>query len=61
MVRRKMVDDGAFNAKSEAPVVNRKATQSFSPMLFRSLPIGNESEGKMRELFHDADNLSTRL
>ena len=42
-----------------APAANRKVTKAFTPRLRVTLRVGNEFEGKMNELTHEADTLSS--
>ncbi|MBA2922980.1 hypothetical protein G9Q84_08740 [Pseudomonas sp. P7] len=44
-----------------APQVKKKAAKAFTPRLRVTLRVGNEFEGKMIELIHEADTLSTLL
>ncbi len=46
--------------KPPAPV-KRKVTKAFTPRLRVTLRVGNEFEGKMHELIHEADTLSSLL
>ncbi|MBA2924476.1 hypothetical protein G9Q84_16455 [Pseudomonas sp. P7] len=41
--------------------LKKKATKSFTPRLRVTLRVGNEFEGKMHELIHEADTLSSLL
>ena len=42
-----------------APQVKMKAAKAFTPRLRVTLRVGNEFEGKMHELIHEADTLSS--
>jgi hypothetical protein len=44
-----------------APAAKKKAAKAFTPRLRVTLRVGNEFEGKMIELIHDADTLSSLL
>lgn len=44
-----------------APQVKKKAAKAFTPRLRVTLRVGNEFEGKMIELIHEADTLSSLL
>jgi hypothetical protein len=44
-----------------APPVKKKAAKAFTPRLRVTLRVGNEFEGKMIELIHEADTLSSLL
>jgi hypothetical protein len=44
-----------------APQVKKKAAKAFTPRLKVTLRVGNEFEGKMTELIHEADTLSSLL
>ena len=44
-----------------APQVKKKAAKAFTPRLRVRLRVGNEFEGKMIELIHEADTLSSLL
>lgn len=43
------------------PQVKKKASKAFTPRLKVTLRVGNEFEGEMFELIHEADTLSTIL
>ncbi|NWA45794.1 hypothetical protein HX889_49910 [Pseudomonas reactans] len=45
----------------KAPQVKRKVAKAFTPKLKVTLRVGNEFEGKMTELIHEADTLSSLL
>ncbi|MBD8099125.1 hypothetical protein IFR08_09710 [Pseudomonas fluorescens] len=44
-----------------APQVKKKVAKAFTPRLRVTLRVGNEFEGKMIELIHEADTLSSLL
>lgn len=44
-----------------APVATKKVAKAFTPRLRVTLRVGNEFEGKMTELIHEADTLSSLL
>ncbi|MCK1791721.1 hypothetical protein [Pseudomonas violetae] len=44
-----------------APTVKKVITKAFTPRLRVTLRVGNEYEGKMHELIHEADTLSSLL
>ena len=46
---------------AKAPQVNRTVAKAFTPRLKVTLRVGNEFEGKMIELIHKADTLSSLL
>ena len=46
---------------AEASQVRRKVAKAFTPRLKVTLRVGNEFEGKMTELIHEADTLSSLL
>lgn len=43
------------------PQMKKKAAKAFTPRLRVTLRVGNEFEGKMTELIHEADTLSSLL
>lgn len=45
----------------ETPTAKKKAAKAFTPRLRVTLRVGNEFEGKMHELIHEADTLSSLL
>lgn len=47
--------------KPAVPTAKKKAAKAFTPRLRVTLQVGNEFEGKMHELIHEADTLSTLL
>ncbi len=44
-----------------APIFKKAVTKAFTPRLRVTLRVGNEFEGKMHELIHEADTLSSLL
>src|SRR5476651_2670438 len=44
-----------------APAAKKKVAKAFTPRLRVTLMVGNEFEGKMHELIHEADTLSSLL
>lgn len=44
-----------------APVAKKKVAKAFTPRLRVTLRVGNEFEGKMHEVIHEADTLSSLL
>lgn len=44
-----------------APAAKKKVAKAFTPRLRVTLRVGNEFEGKMIELIHEADTLSSLL
>lgn len=48
-------------APAPAPLAKRKVAKAFTPRMRVTLRVGNEFEGEMRELIHEADTLSTLL
>lgn len=44
-----------------APAAKKKLAKAFTPRLRVTLRVGNEFEGKMTELIHEADTLSSLL
>ncbi|WP_330214739.1 hypothetical protein [Pseudomonas sp. AM8] len=44
-----------------APATKKKVAKAFTPRLRVTLRVGNEFEGKMIELIHEADTLSSLL
>ena len=55
------VPEIVFTKPAEAPVAKRKVAKAFTPRLKVTLRVGNEFEGKMTELIHEADTLSSLL
>ncbi|VVO69065.1 hypothetical protein [Pseudomonas fluorescens] len=50
-----------FTKPAAAPVATKKVAKAFTPWLRVTLQVGNEFEGMMHELIHDADTLSSLL
>ena len=50
-----------FTKSVSTPSPRKKAAKSFTPRLRVTLRVGNEFEGKMHELIHEADTLSSLL
>ena len=50
-----------FTKPVSTPSPKKKAAKSFTPRLRVTLRVGNEFEGKMHELIHEADTLSSLL
>ncbi|WP_431035444.1 hypothetical protein [Pseudomonas yamanorum] len=50
-----------FTKPISTPSPKKKAAKSFTPRLRVTLRVGNEFEGKMLELIHEADTLSSLL
>lgn len=50
-----------FTKSISTPAAKKKAAKAFTPRLRVTLQVGNEFEGKMIELVHDADTLSSLL
>ncbi|BAP45185.1 hypothetical protein PSCI_4483 [Pseudomonas sp. StFLB209] len=48
-------------AKPPAPAPKKKAAKAFTPRMRVILRVGNEFEGEMHEITHEADTLSTLL
>ncbi|QHF05100.1 hypothetical protein N015_22915 [Pseudomonas asturiensis] len=55
------VPDIVFTKPVTAPAANKKIAKAFTPRLRVTLRVGNEFEGKMYELIHEADTLSSLL
>ena len=55
------VPEVVFTRTVAAPVAKKKAAKAFMPRLRVTLRVGNEYEGEMHELIHDADTLSSLL
>lgn len=55
------VPEVVFTTPVAAPVAKKKAAKAFTPRLRVTLRAGNEFEGKMQELIHEADTLSSLL
>lgn len=50
-----------FTKPVVAPAAKKKAAKSFTPRLRVTLRVGNEFEGEVHELIHEADILSSLL
>ncbi|WP_127649267.1 hypothetical protein [Pseudomonas koreensis] len=50
-----------FTEQVSAPSPKKRVAKSFTPRLRVTLRVGNEFEGKMQELIHEADTLSSLL
>jgi hypothetical protein len=50
-----------FTKPIATPAAKKKTAKAFTPRLRVTLRVGNEFEGKMIELVHDADTLSSLL
>ncbi len=46
---------------AETPIAKKKVAKAFTPRLRVTLRVGNEFEGEMTELIHEADTLSSLL
>ncbi|WP_426236534.1 hypothetical protein [Pseudomonas sp. TWP3-2] len=55
------VPEVVFTKLVAAPTAMQKVAKAFTPRLRVTLRVGNEFEGKMRELIHEADTLSSLL
>ena len=55
------VAEVVFTKPVAAPVAKKKAAKAFTPRLRVTLRVGNEFEGEMQELTHEADTLSSLL
>ena len=55
------VPEVVFTKPVAAPVAKKNAAKAFTPRLRVTLRVGNEFEGKMHELIHEADTLSSLL
>ena len=55
------VPDVVFTKPVAAPVGKKKIAKAFTPRLRVTLRVGNEFEGRMYELIHEADTLSSLL
>lgn len=47
--------------KSPVPAPKKKAAKAFTPRMQVTIRVGNEFEGEMQEMTHEADTLSTLL
>ncbi|WP_347929181.1 hypothetical protein [Pseudomonas helvetica] len=55
------VPEVVFTKPVAAPIAKKKKAKAFTPRLKVTLRVGNEFEGKMHELIHEADTLSSLL
>jgi len=55
------VPEVVFTKPVAVPVAKKKKAKAFTPRLKVTLRVGNEFEGKMQELIHEADTLSSLL
>lgn len=55
------VPDVVFTKPVADPVAKKKIAKAFTPRLRVTLRVGNEFEGRMYELIHEADTLSSLL
>ena len=55
------VPDVVFTKPVVAPAAKKKMANAFTPRLRVTLRVGNEFEGEMYELIHEADTLSSLL
>ncbi|QCY15057.1 MULTISPECIES: hypothetical protein [Pseudomonas] len=55
------VPEAVSTKPAAVPLVKKKAAKAFTPRLRVTLRVGNEFEGKMIELIHEADTLSSLL
>nr|WP_260523795.1 hypothetical protein [Pseudomonas sp. MWU16-30316] len=55
------VPDVVFTKPVAAPAAKKKMAKAFTPRLKVTLRVGNEFGGKMYELIHEADTLSSLL
>lgn len=53
------VPEVVFTKPVVAPAAKKKVAKAFTPRLRVTLRVGNEFEGKMHELMHEADTLSS--
>ena len=51
----------AVPARPAAPAPKKKVAKAFTPRMRVILRVGNEFEGEMHEMIHEADTLSTLL
>jgi hypothetical protein len=56
-----IVPEAVITKPAAAPVAKKKLAKAFTPRLRVTLRVGNEFEGKMNELTHEADTLSSLL
>ncbi|PMZ88447.1 MULTISPECIES: hypothetical protein [unclassified Pseudomonas] len=55
------VPETVLTKAAEAPVAKKKVAKAFTPRLRVTLQVGNEFEGKMHDLTHEVDTLSSLL
>lgn len=55
------VPETVLTKPAAAPVAKKKVAKAFTPRLRVTLRVGNEFEGKMHEVIHEADTLSSLL
>jgi hypothetical protein len=55
------VPEVVFTTPVVVPAAKKKVAKAFTPRLRVTLRVGNEFEGKMHELIHEADTLSSLL
>ncbi len=55
------IPEVVFTKPAAAPAPKKKSAKAFTPRLRVTLRVGNEFEGKMHELIHEADTLSKLL
>lgn len=55
------VPELVFTKPVVAPAPKKKVAKAFTPRLKVTLRVGNEFEGKMHELIHEVDTLSSLL
>jgi len=53
------VPEIVFTKPAEAPITKKKVATAFTPRLRVTLRVGNDFEGEMTELIHEADTLSS--
>lgn len=59
--RQEGVPEVVPTSPAAAPLVKKKAAKAFTPRLRVTLRVGNEFEGKMIELIHEANTMSSLL
>ncbi|WP_097305213.1 hypothetical protein [Pseudomonas chlororaphis] len=55
------VPEVVFTKPVATPAAKKKVAKAFTPRLRVTLRVGNEFEGKMHDLIHEADTLSSLL
>lgn len=58
---KELVEEVVLAKPVVAPATKKKVGKAFTPRLRVTLRVGNEFEGKMTELIHEADTLSSLL